>query len=107
MIRKPWKYLNKVELYGNNHLVPTLYFWELTDKEKKEFDYYKSEEDAENNFMGFRYKGRVYDLANFSRVSDKELSRYADGILNDTFFSGILVKLMDEGFVKVYTFYSN
>lgn len=104
MLHKPYKTLKSgLKLYGNNHNIPIIYGWELTDKEKKEFDYYTDEELNCGAF--FRYKGNVYDLHDIMRYTGKDdLTPYADGIVNDTFFSGIVVKYTSDESVKVFTF---
>jgi len=107
MLKKPYKTLKDgLKIFGNNHEIPTIYGYELTDEEKKEFDYHTQDELECTSF--FRYKNNVYDLSQFSNINNfPELKDIADGIVNDTFFSGILVKYCDDmEFVKVYTFYS-
>lgn len=107
MVRKPLYTFENVEVYGNNHNVPLVYWWELTGKEKKEFDYI---DDPEDNFTGFRYKGNVYDMGDIMRVESHgpNWMKNFHGYTNDTFFSGILIKYNDEDndYIKVYTFYS-
>ena len=78
----------------SNH-VPRLllYGYELTDKEKLEFDYLKPDELDFHAF--FRYKDNVYDFSEFMRIDHiPEFSAW-DGYLSDSFFSGILIKLCD------------
>jgi len=73
-----------------------LRFDELTKKEKENFDY----DTSESEFV--RYKGQVYDVfQEFQRVPYSNENRwfksgYWDGILNDTFFSGVLIKFCDD-----------
>ena len=78
----------------NNIPRPILCGYELTEKESADFDYM----DDINEGSFFRYKGQVYDLAEFVRIdkSDSELST-CDGIHTDSFFSAVLVKLSDCG----------
>ena len=69
-----------------------VYGFELSDKERQEFDYYTPDELDNAEF--FRYKGRAYDLGEFMRIDghdDKEFTKW-DGYMSDSFFSGILVK---------------
>jgi hypothetical protein len=106
MLNKPLYTFDNVKIYGNNHDIPLVYWYELTDKEKKEFDYIN---DPESNFTGFRYKGNVYGLDEFMRVENyaPDWMKKFDGYKGDSFFSGILVKFTDyHEFVRVYTYIS-
>jgi len=113
MTKKPiWE--NKesgLKIFGNNHDIPIIYGYELSDKWKKEFDYYKSQEELECASF-FRYKNWVYDLSEFMRVNlnnspFEECPIKFHGHRSDSFFSGILIKLDDTGeSVKVYHYYS-
>ena len=69
--------------------------YELSDKEKAEFDYIDKEEIDGHNF--FRYKGLVYDLGEFMRVGHSFGLQGWDGYHSDSAFSGILVKYVDHG----------
>ena len=73
-----------------------LYGYELTEKEKSEFDYLTTEQIDFGSFI--RYKGRVYDVGEFIRVSDGmgELLGW-HGYSSDSFFSGIVIKVSDDG----------
>lgn len=54
-------------------------------------------ENAEH-FDWVRYKGEWYCMEDFMRVPrDGELLLEWDGYLNDTYFSGVLVKFVDNG----------
>lgn len=91
----------------NNVPRPILNAWDLTEKEKAEFDYIEFGEDCFNQF--FRYKGEVYDLGEFVRIEeyakrsnpwthttdDKDLLKW-QGIQTDTYFSGIVIKYTDD-----------
>jgi hypothetical protein len=103
MLRKPFKTDGKTAIYGNTH-AKTLILWdELDDKQRGEMSNY----DKEDSF--FIYKGNVYSLNDFMRI-DKympELFQKFDGYMNDSFFSGILIKFCDDfDKIKVYTFIS-
>lgn len=72
----------------------TLNWCDLTDKEKKRFDYMS--EDACWETVFFRYKGQPYELGQFT-VNNGSLpfpSKWA-GYYLDTYFSGILVHFPD------------
>ena len=68
----------------------------LTKKEREqEFSYYSDEEIAFAQFV--RYKGHTYDLSEFTRAAglSGELGRWG-GIHNETYFSGILIRFVDD-----------
>lgn len=107
MLSKPLYTIDNVNIYGNNHNVPLVYWYELSDKEKENFDYI---DNPDENFTGFRYKGNVYGLDEFMRVESyaPDWMKKFDGYKGDSFFSGILVKYNEEDndFIKVYTYIS-
>lgn len=92
-----------------------LYWYDLTDKERKDFDYLP---EGEGSF--FRYKGQVYDMGEFSRIIPPGATRRHptecanpdlqdwDAYASDSFFSGIVVKIDRDGWerVKVGRYYS-
>jgi hypothetical protein len=89
----------------NNVPRDVLYWYELTDKERAEFDYLETEEEqAQATFV--RYKGWTYDLGDFMRCPSSEQSNpqmrdagfhHWDGYAGDSFFSGVLVRYVDDG----------
>ena len=73
-----------------------LYGYELTEKEKSEFDYLTTEQIDFGSFI--RYKGRVYDTGEFMRVSDQMGGLLGwHGYSSDSFFSGVVIKVSDDG----------
>ncbi len=80
--------------------------WELTPHERKEFDYinWTAIENGEDSATFFRYRGQLYDLSEFSRITPQGSNRCHpmgwdnpdvagwDGYLSDSFTSGLLVK---------------
>jgi hypothetical protein len=81
----------------NNVPRETIYGFELTEKEKEEFDYYSPDELNDATF--FRYKGRLYDLGEFMRFDSPTLFKGWDGYSSDSFFSGVLVRYhMEDGY---------
>jgi hypothetical protein len=98
-----------IQIIGNGHSIPLISGWELSGKEKKEFDWMKA---VENEWAFFRYRGQVYSLEEFSRP-DKNAADWLksfDGYLSESFFSGVAIKLGDKDgdtdFVRAYTFIS-
>ena len=78
-------------------------WYDLTEKEKFEFDYDNAEESS-----FFRYKKWVYTLDDFMRLDkNSPLSKNWHGYSSDSFFSGILIELnhSNDG-VKVATYFS-
>ena len=69
-----------------------LYGYELTEKEKGEFDYISPEDIDASSF--FRYKGRVYYVGDFMVISGDDTALQGwDGYAPDSYFSGVVVKL--------------
>ena len=87
----------QIEVRTNNHARNIIYWWNLSDKERAELDYVK--EDAQDFWQGFRYKGDVYDLDEFTSLSamgyPESLKKDWHGIRSETFFSGIVVRCTD------------
>lgn len=85
----------------NNNRRPVINAWELTETERKEFDYidWKRVESGENSAGGFiRYQGTLYDLGEFQRTSEmRDFSASGwHGYLSDSFFSGLVVKYAND-----------
>lgn len=78
----------------NNKPRHIIYGYELTDKQAAEFDYLDADELQQHSF--FIYKGDVYDLGEFMRVTDTMANCHGfgdwDGFYSDSFFSGVLIK---------------
>lgn len=76
--------------------------WELTEKDRAEFDYLDWDAiDAGNDSASFvRYKGELIDLGEFQRLHDHGRVQMArdggmdtwDGYRSDSFFSGQLIR---------------
>jgi hypothetical protein len=78
---------------------------ELTKKEQKEFDYVKPE-DGDTMARFVRYKRWVYDTNDMMAVGRIAPLKGWDCYLNDSFFSGVLFKFVDEDHVIAGTFTS-
>ena len=79
----------------NNTARLTVNWWDLSNKEKKEFDYIKNPEDGCGPFV--RYRGWVYDLRDTARVETGRLPadtplRGWHCYVSDYFFSTVLFK---------------
>jgi len=87
-----------MKIITNNHSRNLLTEYDLTSKELESFDYL---EDGEGSFI--RYIGRVWELGEFTRTEIEDW----DGISSDTYFSGAVIKLSEDGkTVKVGYVYS-
>jgi len=87
--------LGKITVYGNGHVRETFYAVP---------DWSEEEEEA------ITYKGETYFLSEFEYI-DKHMPKWMqafDGYHGDSFFSGILVKYVSEGYwlegYQVYTY---
>ena len=78
--------------------------YELTEKERAEFDFLEGDDLDWGSF--FRYRGDVHYLGNFMRIPEgaDELSGW-DGYSADSFFSGTLVRYADDGECIVVGYY--
>lgn len=80
------------QVKSNRHWNNFLYGYELTSKEKEEYDYLDLEDIETHSFL--RYKNNTYALADF--LTAEHVDDW-DGIFTDTFFSGVVIKLSDDG----------
>lgn len=75
--------------------------YELTHKEREQFDYldWGSLDDGGDSASFVRYKGMTYDLAEFTAIGNGgELSNAGwHGAAGDSYFSGVLIKIVDGG----------
>ena len=76
-----------------------IHFWDLTEKEQKEFDYLDTE-DRQNDAQFVRYRNWVYDLSDFEGSTrglgaPKEFAGW-DQYQSDSFFSGILIRYVND-----------
>jgi hypothetical protein len=83
-----------ITIRTNNVPRNPIYGYELSEKERKEFDYIDAEHFDGHSFL--RYKGELYDLSDFMRAREiSELSAW-DGYASDSYFSGIVIKYVDN-----------
>ena|SRR5690554_2694973 len=92
-----------MEIVTNNVPRHLIYGFELSDKERLEFDYLSDNEIFESVF--FKYKGEIYDLNEFMRITDtmalhdnklKEWHAY----MAHSYFSGVLIRY-DESMEEI------
>lgn len=75
---------------------PIVCAFELTQKERTKFDYldWKAIDEGRDSASFVRYKGHLYDLGEFMRCSSFEGWHGAAG---DSYFSGVLIRLLSDG----------
>lgn len=94
----------------NKHWRSPIYGYELTDKERENFDYL----DDIDSQQFIRYRGWVYDLGEFMRTPNNEPARQElnelsgwDGYLSDSYFSGVVIRYSkDFEYIQVGTYFS-
>lgn len=80
-----------MKVVTNNQPRDVLYWHELSEKERADFDYLDSE-DQQSQASFFRYRGEVYDLGEFMGGAEKPWH----GVHTDSYFSAILVRYVDD-----------
>lgn len=83
-----------LEIITNHVYRDTVSGFELTAKERKEFDWMNEEEIINSSFV--RFKGWTYYIGDFMRIEHNSDLKGWDGYSSDTFFSGVLIKLDPE-----------
>lgn len=88
-----------MQIITNHHWHNFLYGYELTEKERADFDYV---EDIDSHSF-FRYRGAVYDPDGFMRTPQNEPARQElnklsawDGYQSDSYFSGVVLKYSQD-----------
>jgi hypothetical protein len=88
---------NKITIITNHTRRPLLLWQELTGKEQKNFHWLETE-DERDGALFFRYRTNVYCLDEFmDKASQFKDFKGWDAYKSDSFFSGILIKLVDDG----------
>ena len=98
-----------MQIKTNNQARPVLYSYELTEKERQEFDYIEDIDNSDCCASFVRYKGHVYDLGEFVRLVERSKQVGFEhgcehgspllkwhGIMTESYFSGLLVRYADE-----------
>ncbi len=85
---------DEITIITNNVPRDLIDAWELSEKEREQFDYLNWEAiDAGNDSAQFfRYRGDLYDLSNFMRTEGNGSFAEWDGYESDSFFSGTLIR---------------
>lgn len=94
----PLKKLSDGTVVKTNLIPRDLVYWdELTDAEKAEFDYVDTRE-AQDDFTGFRYKGNTWDLGEFTRTEHEGALAKAGwcGVSSQSAFHGVVVSMVED-----------
>lgn len=92
--------MSELKIITNHRPRELLRWYDLTDKERAEFDYIDTEQRQEEaEFV--RYRGATYDLHDMERglgmaKMPPQFSGW-DNYASDSFFSGILIRWVDQG----------
>ncbi len=82
-----------LNIVTNNHEREVITWFDLSDKEKEEFDYI---ENPDENFRGFRYRGCVYDLGEFLITEGLPELKDWDGYMSELASAGTIVRYCRE-----------
>lgn len=94
--------MGNINIITNNKPRQLIYGYELTDKQKQDFDYI--DDIDSHDFV--KYKNNIYDLSEFMRVENNDSLKDWHGYSSDSFFSGTLVKYLDSDTVIMGWYYS-
>lgn len=107
---------NTPQIITNNHVRELRYFFELTESEqkivKREFDWIDSSDSVSwDEELFIKYLDVWYCLSDFMNVHNtvycpnppKWLKSWT-GYTNDSFFSGVLIKLLDDNYCIMATY---
>lgn len=86
-----------MKIITNNVPRNMIYGYELTDKQKQDFDYI--EDINSHDFV--KYKGMVFDVSEFMRT---DLDGW-DGVSGQSYFHGYLIKIVDSDAVIMGAYY--
>ena len=84
--------MSEIKIITNNQPSDILSGLELPAKYRKEFDYLSDDEFYEESF--FIYNGRAYSIGEFMHT---ESFPNWHGSLGDSYFSGVLVRIINNG----------
>lgn len=84
--------MSEVTIITNNQPRDILRGFQLPKKYRKEFDYLTDEEYVDQEF--FVYKKQPHSLSEFMRT---ENFKNWDGYSSDSFFSGVLIRVVNDG----------
>ena len=82
-----------MQIITNNIQRDIVSFWQLP---KKAQDQHREDYENAEELDWFCYKGEWYCLDDFMRLDKESPFSEWDGYASDTFFSGVLIKLVDD-----------
>jgi hypothetical protein len=89
-----------VKVITNNIPRDVIDAYELTVKEREDFDYlnWQAIDAGEDSASFFRYRGHLYDLNEFTRwdATPHDALRVWDGYRSDSFFSALVVRYVEN-----------
>ena len=89
--------MSDLKIRTNNVPRKLVYGYELSAKEREDFDYIDTEDFDSHYFV--RYKGSLYDVNEFCTThgmpKDSPLTEW-DGYHGDSYFSGILIRFTED-----------
>lgn len=86
-----------MKIITNNQPRQLIYGYELTEKQKQDFDYL--DDIDSQDFV--RYKGNIYDVSEFMSTYNMDSLKDWDGYTSDSYFSGVLIKIIDSDTVII------
>ena len=95
--------MDKLTIITNNVPRPIICGYELPANARPDFDYLDAEEFDCRQFV--KYKSQYYDIGEFMRVESEELKAW-HGVAGQSYFSGVLVKIVDSDQVIMGRYYS-
>ena len=102
--------MDKLTIVTNNAPRNIIYGYELPESARIDFDYIDADEFHYHNFV--LYKGNYYDLSDFMRIEPHnsfncitEFQNWS-GYHGESYFSGVLIKLVDDERVIMGRYYS-
>ena len=90
-----------IKIITNNKPRQLIYGYELTDKQKQDFDYITDIDS--HDFV--KYKNNIYDLSEFMSIESIDSLKGWHGYSSDSYFSGTLVKYIDNDTVIMGWYY--
>jgi hypothetical protein len=95
--------MDNLTIKTNGQYRNLIYGYEITEKEQADFDYISDEDMQGRGFI--RYRGRLYDAGDMMRAPS-DMPEW-DGVVSDSYFSGVLFRFSSDGErVKCATYYS-
>ena len=84
--------MDNINIITNNKPRQLIYGYELTDKQKEDFDYI---EDIDSRKF-VKYKNNIYVLSDFMGIKNNDSLKDWHGYNSDSAFSGTLIKCIDD-----------